>query len=179
VLPLALGQLSLAQAVLGRHREAVINGTEAVRIAQDTGQPLWERYASGALAYLAAIEGNEERSRQHARRAELDADAPTGSSSGTAWAQCALALLDLGHGRWRSLVPTAGDPASIRRGARPDGWRRIEGDRGVGRSVQPNRTSAATTRRGMCAVVRVTGGFSSVGDPPGCSVPYAAGRAVA
>jgi DNA-binding CsgD family transcriptional regulator len=99
VLPLALGQLSLAQTVLGRYRDALINGTEAVRIAQDTRQPLWERYACGALAYLAAIEGDEHRCRDYARRAELDADAPPGSSTGTAWAQGALALLELGDGR--------------------------------------------------------------------------------
>lgn len=99
VLPVALGHLSLAQAVLGRPREALINGTEAVRIAQDTRQPLWERYAYGALAYLAALAGDDERCHGNAKRAELDADAPVGSSGGTMWAQYALALLDLGHGR--------------------------------------------------------------------------------
>jgi DNA-binding CsgD family transcriptional regulator len=113
VLPCALGQLSLAQAVLGRHREALINGTEAVRIARDTGQPLWERYAGSALAYLAAIEGNEQQCRENAEGAELDADAPAGSSTGTAWAQCALALLDLGNGR----LPDAYDRLqAVRRG---------------------------------------------------------------
>jgi DNA-binding CsgD family transcriptional regulator len=99
VLPSALSQLSLCQAVLGQHREALINGTEAVRIAQDTGQPLWERFARGALAYLAAVEGDDDRCRSNAVRAELDAAAPVESSGGTMEGQYALALLDLGHGR--------------------------------------------------------------------------------
>jgi DNA-binding CsgD family transcriptional regulator len=99
LLPNALSQLSLSQAGLGRYREALINGAEAVRIAQDTGQPLWERYAYGALAYLAAVEGDDDRCHSNAVRAELDADAPAGSSGGTMEGQYAIALLNLGHGR--------------------------------------------------------------------------------
>lgn len=98
-LPLALGQLALTKTLLGRHREALINGAEAIGIAHDTGQPLWARYASGALAYLAAIEGDEQRCRSHAENTEVEAGAPAGTSSGTAWAHTALALLDLGLGK--------------------------------------------------------------------------------
>jgi DNA-binding CsgD family transcriptional regulator len=98
-MPLGLAQLALTQTMLGHHREALINGTEAVRISRDTGQPLWERYAHGALAYLAAIEGDDERCRRHASDAELPAGAPPGSSSGTMWADTAVALLELGQGK--------------------------------------------------------------------------------
>lgn len=98
-LPIGLGQLALTQTLLGRHREALISGTEAIRIARDTCQPMWERYASGALAYLAAIEGSDERCARYAADTELESEAPSGAATGTVWGQSALALLDLGHGR--------------------------------------------------------------------------------
>ncbi|AXB44645.1 ATP-binding protein [Amycolatopsis albispora] len=93
-LPAALGHLTLVQVLLGRHREARVTGAECLRIAADTGQPLWAGYTAGALAYLAAVEGDERDCRHYA---ELTAD--EAASSGDTWAQVALALLDLGHGR--------------------------------------------------------------------------------
>jgi DNA-binding CsgD family transcriptional regulator len=98
-LPGGLGIATLAQVVLGRHREAWISGSEAMAIARDTGQPLWVSYAAGALAHLAAVEGDEDRCRQHAELAALDGRAPVSAMSGAAWAQAGLALLDLGSGR--------------------------------------------------------------------------------
>ncbi|MGC7098614.1 AAA family ATPase [Amycolatopsis lurida] len=92
-LPAALGHLTLVQAVLGRHREARVTGAECLRIAADTGQPLWAGYTAGALAYLAAVEGDEKSCRHYAELTTADA------ASGDTWAQVALALLDLGHGR--------------------------------------------------------------------------------
>jgi hypothetical protein len=99
-LPGGLGHLALAQAMLGRHREAKVSGAEAVRIARDTGQPLWVSYSSGALAYVAAIEGDAESCREYARSADVDAGAQQ-SSAGVTWGLAALALLDLGAGRVR------------------------------------------------------------------------------
>ncbi|HVV07801.1 ATP-binding protein [Amycolatopsis sp.] len=101
-LPGGLGQLALTQTQLGLHREALGNGDEALRIAADTGQGLWASYTHGALAYLAAIEGDEERCRAHAAGAGLDGRA------GSAWTQAALALLDLGHGRMRAAFDRLG-----------------------------------------------------------------------
>ncbi|QYN36277.1 AAA family ATPase [Pseudonocardia sp. DSM 110487] len=98
-LPGGLGISTLAQVMLGRHREAWISGSEAMAIAGDTGQPLWVSYAAGALAYLAAVEGDEDRCREHAELAALDARASRSATSGGAWAQAGLALLDLGGGR--------------------------------------------------------------------------------
>jgi DNA-binding CsgD family transcriptional regulator len=98
-LPGGLGIATLAQVMLGRHREAWISGTEAMAIAGDTGQPLWTSYAAGALAYLAAVEGDEERCREHAERAALGDGTSASAMSGVAWAQAGLALLDLGSGR--------------------------------------------------------------------------------
>ncbi|GAB3423222.1 ATP-binding protein [Flindersiella endophytica] len=99
-LPGGLGHLALVQVLLGRHREAKVSGAEAVRIARDTGQPLWVSYASGALAYVSAIEGDSESCHQHAAAANVDASAQQ-SSAGVTWSLAALALLDLGAGRVR------------------------------------------------------------------------------
>jgi DNA-binding CsgD family transcriptional regulator len=98
-LPGGLGLATLSQALLGRHREAWISGTEAVAIARDTGQPLWVSYAAGALAHLAAVEGDADRCREYAGLATLDGSAPASALSGTTWAHAGLALLDLGAGR--------------------------------------------------------------------------------
>jgi DNA-binding CsgD family transcriptional regulator len=95
-LPAGLGFSALSLTLLGRHREALINGTEGLRIARDTGQPLWGSYASGALAYLAAIEGDEAECRRHADGSGLGRSA---EEAGSTWALAALALLDLGLGR--------------------------------------------------------------------------------
>jgi DNA-binding CsgD family transcriptional regulator len=96
VLPLALAQLSLTQVCLGRYRDALISGTEAVTLGRDTGQPLWAAYAGSALAGLAAIQGDE------ARCLELAGVAPgrAGDERATGTqADAALGLLDLGFGR--------------------------------------------------------------------------------
>ncbi|MBM7787638.1 ATP-binding protein [Tenggerimyces flavus] len=98
-LPVALGQLALTHVLRGRHREALVTGGEAVRIGRDLGQPMWVRYASGALAYVAAIEGSAEACVRYAADAEVAADAPDGAATGTEWARTALGLLDLGAGR--------------------------------------------------------------------------------
>ncbi|GHF32996.1 DNA-binding CsgD family transcriptional regulator [Amycolatopsis bartoniae] len=99
-----LGHLTLTQVLLGRHRDALISGDEGLRIARDTGQPLWTSYVHGALAYLAAVEGDESRSREHA-------EAAGAGQVGSAWAQTALALLDLGHGRLRDAFDRLRDLA--------------------------------------------------------------------
>jgi DNA-binding CsgD family transcriptional regulator len=98
-LPGGLGIATLSHTLLGRHREAWISGTEAMAIARDTGQPLWTSYAAGALAYLAAVEGDEDGCHAHAELAALGGRSPVSAMSGSAWAQAGLALLDLGAGR--------------------------------------------------------------------------------
>ncbi len=96
VLPSALAQLSLSQVFLGRHRDALISGTEAVTLGHDTGQQLWAAYASSALAYLAAIEGDEAHCRE---MAGLDAGSPGDERATGTQARAALGLLYLGLGR--------------------------------------------------------------------------------
>ena len=98
MLPTGLVMLTIAQTMLGQHRSALISGTEALQVARDTGQPTWIDNACGALAYLAAIEGDEQRCREYADEALLG-PAMRAGAAGTTWAQAALALLDLGLGR--------------------------------------------------------------------------------
>jgi len=82
-MPDGLGLLTLAQVLLGRHRDALISGTEALRIGRDSGHSLWVSYASGALAYVAAIQGDEVACRAHAEAAGPDHTAQPGSAAGS------------------------------------------------------------------------------------------------
>ena len=93
-LPDGLGLQTLTSTFLGRPRDARVSGAEGLRLARDAGQPSWIAYAAAVLAYAAATEGDEE-----ACRANAALVGPDASASSTAWAQAALALLDLGHGR--------------------------------------------------------------------------------
>lgn len=96
VLPAALAQLSLTQAFLGRYRDALISGTEAVTLGRDTGQPLWAAYAGSALAYLAAIRGDESRCLE---LAGILPGRPGDERATDTQTRAAVGLLDLGLGR--------------------------------------------------------------------------------
>ncbi|HEX6518640.1 MAG TPA: AAA family ATPase [Streptosporangiaceae bacterium] len=97
-LPAGLTYLATAEMCLGEHRSALVHGVEALRAAQDTGQHKWVNHASGPLAYLAAVQGDERRCREHAATAMAPL-ATDLAQPAAAWAQIALALLDLGLGR--------------------------------------------------------------------------------
>jgi DNA-binding NarL/FixJ family response regulator len=95
-LPSGLCQLSWAEAVLGRYRDAKIGATEGRQLALDLGQGYWVDIMCGTLAYLAAIEGDEQQCREFAGQV-----APPAPESVVAaqWAEAALVMLDLGYGR--------------------------------------------------------------------------------
>jgi DNA-binding NarL/FixJ family response regulator len=95
-LPSGLCQLSWAETMLGRYRDARIGATEGRQLALDLGQGYWADIMCGTLAYLAAIEGDERQCREFAGQV-----APPAVESVVAaqWAQAALVLLDLGYGR--------------------------------------------------------------------------------
>jgi DNA-binding CsgD family transcriptional regulator len=97
-LPTLLTCLSQALVFDGRHCDALASATEALRIAQDTGQPQWAGELNGIMAYLAAIEGDEERCRTLASAALAEPANPVAPSA-KPWVHWALGLLDLGHGR--------------------------------------------------------------------------------
>ena len=97
-LPAGLTYLGTAEMCLGEHRDAVVHCAEALRAAQDTGQHKWVNHASGPLAYLAAQQGDERRCREHARTAMAPLAADLAQPA-VAWAQAALAVLELARGR--------------------------------------------------------------------------------
>ncbi|GAA3096829.1 helix-turn-helix transcriptional regulator [Streptosporangium carneum] len=106
VLPTLLFFLAETELFGGRHRDALATATEGLRIARDTGQLQWAGQMSAFLAYLAAVEGDEERCR------ELVDEALAEGFAGSGWTTWALGVLDLGHGRIEAalsrLEPMAG-----------------------------------------------------------------------
>jgi DNA-binding CsgD family transcriptional regulator len=97
-LPWALVDLSMTEAVAGRHAAATVNASEGLRLARDLGQPTWICSCEAALAWLAAVRGEEDRCRELADDAIRLAEThqlPTIAVSAT-WA---LGLLELSLGR--------------------------------------------------------------------------------
>ncbi|MER7670688.1 AAA family ATPase [Kitasatospora sp. NPDC096128] len=95
-------QFFLAEAELfhGRHADAELTATEALALAQDTGQHQWVSQLSALLAYLAALDGRTERCTELATAALATTGPQTAApAAGRPWAHWALALLDLGQGR--------------------------------------------------------------------------------
>ncbi|WP_371480678.1 AAA family ATPase [Kitasatospora sp. NBC_00315] len=94
-------QFFLAEAELfhGRHRDAEVTATEALALAEDTGQRQWVSQLSALLAHLAALTGAEEGCTALAAAAQAGSGPAGAPSAGDPWAQWSLALLDLGRGR--------------------------------------------------------------------------------
>jgi len=88
-----------AQALLfaERYYGALASATEALRIAQDTSQPQWASYLNGIMAYLAAVEDDQERCRELADAA-LAEPVSAFTSGAKPWVNWALGLLDLSRG---------------------------------------------------------------------------------
>ncbi|MEV6964194.1 AAA family ATPase [Hamadaea sp. NPDC051192] len=98
LLPFALNHLAYTQVVIGHHRDARDNGEEGLQLALDTGQPHAATGLRGQLAWLAAVEGDEERCRPLAEAAlafAVSHNAPAVALL-PIWA---LAMLDLTQGR--------------------------------------------------------------------------------
>ncbi|MFC7646666.1 hypothetical protein ACFQX6_43515 [Streptosporangium lutulentum] len=106
VLPTLLFFLAETELFQGRHRDALTTATESLRIARDTGQGQWVSQMNSFLAYLAAIDGDDERCVRHAD------EALASGVAGTRWVLWARGTLDLGHGRVEAalsrLAPMAG-----------------------------------------------------------------------
>jgi DNA-binding CsgD family transcriptional regulator len=97
-LPWALVNLSMSEALAGRHSAALVSGTEGLRLARDLGLPTPICSCESILAWLAAVRGDESRCR------ELAADAVRLSEAHqlpgiVAIATWALGLLELSLGR--------------------------------------------------------------------------------
>ncbi|GAA1971751.1 AAA family ATPase [Catenulispora subtropica] len=89
--------------LLGEHGAARSRATEALDLARDVGLGKWIRYAAGTLAYLAAVEGDEDGCRAAAGEA-LGSPVTEHTRPGNTWAHWALAVLDLAAGRAERAV---------------------------------------------------------------------------
>ncbi|MEV0407174.1 AAA family ATPase [Actinoallomurus sp. NPDC050550] len=92
-----------AETLLGEHRDSRTIAQEALRLATDTGQVRWIRHSAGILAYLAAVEGDEDGCRALVAQA-LGGPVSEFTSPGGTWAHWALTMLDLGAGRAESAA---------------------------------------------------------------------------
>lgn len=106
-LPLVLLLRTRARIFLGRHGCALTGATEGLRIAQDTGQPHYVGQLSGILAYLAALDGDEERCRELAAKGDLRQVMP-----GQVWGGIAIGMLELGLGRYEAALRAYEDVAA-------------------------------------------------------------------
>ena len=102
LLAYALVYLATAQLLHGEFLDATATAEEGLRIAADTGQTHVTRELASTAAGLAAITGDEEACRARAAQVrELSAGVQTLAPAG---ADCALAMLDLGCGRYQSAL---------------------------------------------------------------------------
>jgi DNA-binding CsgD family transcriptional regulator len=97
-LPTALFFVAEGEVFTGRHRDALTTATEALGLARDTGQQQWFGQFSSVLAYLHAVEGDEEACRRQADAGMAGATAGS-IAPGAPWAHWSLGLLELGLGR--------------------------------------------------------------------------------
>jgi DNA-binding CsgD family transcriptional regulator len=88
-------QLILAQ----RYDDAAVAALEAVRFAEELGAANFALLPANVLAVVAAVRGEDEEALRRAHEV-LERSGATGQVQQAAVAQWALALVDLGHGRW-------------------------------------------------------------------------------
>jgi DNA-binding CsgD family transcriptional regulator len=97
-LPLAHVTLATAELYLGQFRNAIATATEGLRLAADTGQPNRAGYLEGVLAWIAAVQGDDEACLRLSAQCQ-DGFTTHRIANGLAWAVWARAMLDLAHGR--------------------------------------------------------------------------------
>jgi DNA-binding CsgD family transcriptional regulator len=110
-LPWGLANLSMTEAVAGRHAAALTNATEGLGLARDLGQPASICRCESVLAWLAAVRGEEDRCHDLAHDTIMLAEThqlPTIAVSAT-WA---LGLLELSLGRPERAYDRLADPTA-------------------------------------------------------------------
>jgi DNA-binding CsgD family transcriptional regulator len=110
-LPWALANLSLTEAVAGRHAAAIVSATEGLRLARDLAQPASICRCESVLAWLAAVRGEEDRCRQLAEDVIRLADSHQLATIAVS-ATWALGLLDLSLGRPDQAFDRLSDPTT-------------------------------------------------------------------
>jgi DNA-binding CsgD family transcriptional regulator len=108
-LPWALVNLSMTEALVGRHSAAVVSATEGLRLAQDLDLPMAVCGCKASLAWVAAVRGEEERCRQLAADAVRLAEAQHLPAIAV-MATWALGLLELSLGRAEQAFDRLSDP---------------------------------------------------------------------
>ncbi|GAA2209629.1 LuxR family transcriptional regulator [Nonomuraea monospora] len=99
-LPQAMMLQAAAQIINGRHHAARSSVSEGLQIAADIDQPYWHNYLTGVSAWLAAVAGAEQECRELMERALAAETWMTGAG----WAGYAFVMLDLGAGRYASVL---------------------------------------------------------------------------
>jgi ATP/maltotriose-dependent transcriptional regulator MalT len=97
-LPYALEFLAQAEVVEGRYGAATTHASEGLRLARETGQGNSVCHLLALLALITAVQGAEEECRSYAGEA-LERSSARGLGFQSAFAEWALARLDLGMGR--------------------------------------------------------------------------------
>jgi len=110
-LPWALANMSLTEAVAGRHGAAIVNATEGLRLARDLGQPASICRCESVMAWLAAVRGDEDSCRELAEDVVRLADTHRLATIAVS-ATWALGLLDLSLGRPQQAVDRLSDRTS-------------------------------------------------------------------
>jgi len=102
LLAYALLYLASAQGLQGEFLDAMASAEEGLRIAADTGQSALTGQVASTVAWVAAMTGDEETCQARAAQVrDLSAGAQAVALPG---ADCALALLDLGSGRYQPAL---------------------------------------------------------------------------
>ncbi|WP_043181241.1 AAA family ATPase [Streptomyces sp. NRRL F-5123] len=86
-----------------RFDDAAATAREALRIAADTGQRQWVSQLSSALAYVAAVRGDQDGCRRRVDAA-LAGGSGTAMAPGAPWAYWSQGLLELGLGRAQAAL---------------------------------------------------------------------------
>jgi DNA-binding CsgD family transcriptional regulator len=141
-LPHILLNQSQAALVAGRLQEALRAATEGIAIAEDTGQQHSAANLRGVLARITAMTGDEERCVELAEEAMRRGNQRHSSSVGLA--ALALAVLDLGYGRYpAALERLASVPINLQRHPTFAYLAAPEWAEAAARSGQPERAAGA------------------------------------
>ncbi|NUT34462.1 MAG: AAA family ATPase [Hamadaea sp.] len=145
-LPQVLTVRTIAELLGGRHRAARATAARAGALAADIGQTLSSGYLAGIQAWLAAAAGAEQECLTLGAEALRDAERRAWMPGGC-WAEYARVLLDLGVGRYESVLDRM-DRAAVGPSRHAFVWRYAWPDyiEAAVRAGEPSRATALLSR---------------------------------